>query len=484
MAEGFEGLRRAFRNGKTRGIEWRKAQLRAVLRLLAENEAQIFEALRLDLGKHPVEAYRDEIGVVKKSADHALVHISSWMAVKKAQLPLLLFPSKAQVLPEPLGTVLIFGSWNFPISLTLDPLIGAISAGNTVVLKPSDLAPACSSLLARTIPHYLDTEAIKVIEGGAAVAEQLLELRWDKIFFTGSPRVGRIVMSAAAKHLTPVTLELGGKCPVILDSFSGSDLQVAVKRIAGGKWGPCAGQACIGIDYLLVQKDLVPLLVKSLTSCIKRFYGESAKNLKNICRIVNKNHYDRICNLLDEPGVAASIVYDGSMDSENMVIGPTILVDPPLEAQIMTEEIFGPLLPIITLDKIEDSIDFINERPKPLAIYAFTKNKKLKDRILQETSSGNVTFNDTIIQFICDSLPFGGVGQSGFGRYHGKYSFDTFSHEKAVLHRSFFPELEPRYPPWNAFKLEFIRLAYNFDYVGLLLLLLGLRRIFTRNRSH
>ncbi|CAA0839239.1 Aldehyde dehydrogenase family 3 member F1 [Striga hermonthica] len=437
MAEGFEGLRRTFRGGKTRGIEWRKAQLRAVLRLLAENEAQIFEALRLDLGKHP-------IGVVKKSADHALVHISSWMAVKKAQLPLLLFPSKAQVLPEPLGIVLIFGSWNFPISLTLDPLIGAISAGNTV----------------------------------------LLELRWDKIFFTGSPRVGRIVMSAAAKHLTPVTLELGGKCPVILDSFSGSDLQVAVKRIAGGKWGPCAGQACIGIDYVLVQKDLVPLLVNALTSCIKRFYGESAKNLNNICRIVNKNHYDRICNLLDEPGVAASIVYDGSMDSENLVIGPTILVDPPLEAQIMTEEIFGPLLPIITLDKIEDSIDFINERPKPLAIYAFTKNKKLKDRILQETSSGNVTFNDTIIQFICDSLPFGGVGQSGFGRYHGKYSFDTFSHEKAVLHRSFFPELEPRYPPWNAFKLEFIRLAYNFDYVGLLLLLLGLRRIFTRNRSH
>ncbi|KAL7144160.1 hypothetical protein ABFS83_08G240200 [Erythranthe nasuta] len=290
-------------------------------------------------------------------------------------------------------------------------------------------------------------------------------------------------MSAAAKHLTPVTLELGGKCPVILDSYSGSDLKSAVKRIAGGKWGPCAGQACIGIDYLLVQQKLAPVLIESLKRCIKRFYGDNVQNLQSICRIVNKNHFDRICSLLEEPGVAASIVYGGSLDRENLMIEPTILLDPPLDAQIMTEEIFGPLLPIITLDKIEESIDFINARPKPLAIYAFTNDKKLKDRILQETSSGSVTFNDTIIQFICDALPFGGVGQSGFGRYHGKYSFDTFSHEKGVLHRSFFPELEPRYPPWNDFKLEFIRLAYNFDYVGLLLHLLGLRRLFIPNRA-
>ncbi|GFQ03941.1 aldehyde dehydrogenase family 3 member f1 [Phtheirospermum japonicum] len=472
MAEGFDvaGLKKAFRSGKTRGIDWRKAQLGAIRRFLAENEAQIFEALKQDLGKHPVEAYRDEIGVVKKSADHALLHIDKWMAPKKSKLPLLLFPSRAQVLPEPLG-------------VALDPLIGAISAGNTVVIKPSELAPACSSLLKRIIPHYLDAEAVKIIEGGSDVAEQLLQQRWDKIFFTGSPRVGHIVMSAAAKHLTPVTLELGGKCPVILDSLSGSDLKVAVKRIAGGKWGPCAGQACIGIDYLLVQQNLAPLLVESLKSCIKRFYGENMETLQSICRIVNKHHFDRICILLGEPGVAASIVYGGSVDPENLVIEPTILMDPPLDAQIMTEEIFGPLLPIITLDKIEESIDFINERPKPLAIYAFTKNKKLKDQILHETSSGNVTFNDTIIQFICETLPFGGIGQSGFGRYHGKYSFDTFSHEKAVLDRSFFPELEPRYPPWNDFKLEFIRLAFNLDYVGLLLLLLGLRRIFMPNWS-
>ncbi|KAL8473795.1 hypothetical protein ACS0TY_030595 [Phlomoides rotata] len=398
----------------------------------------------------------------------------------QGKLPLLFFPSRAQLLPEPLGTVLIFGSWNFPISLTLDPLIGAISAGNTVVVKPSELAPTCSSLLYRMIPLYLDTEAITIVEGGSDVAEQLLLHQWDKIFFTGSPRVGRMVMSAAAKHLTPVVLELGGKCPVILDSFTGSDLKVVVKRIAGGKWGPCAGQACIGVDYLLVQQKLAPLLIESLKRCIKRFYGDNVKNLQSFCRIVNKHHFDRVCNLLEEPGVAASIVYGGSVDKENLVIEPTILLDPPLDAQIMTEEIFGPLLPIITLDNIEDSIDFINDKPKPLVIYAFTNNEKFKEQIVQETSSGSVTFNDTMIQFICDSLPFGGVGQSGFGRYHGKFSFDTFSHEKAVLHRSFFPELEPRYPPWNDFKLEFIRLAYNLDYIGLLLLLLGLRKVTPR----
>ncbi|KAK6150580.1 hypothetical protein DH2020_015512 [Rehmannia glutinosa] len=458
MEEGFEGLsqslsglKRTFRSGKTRGVEWRKAQLRALLKFLAENEAQIFEALKQDLGKHP-------IGVVKKSADHALLHIQKWMAPKRANYHYFCFHQELKYCQN-----------HWALYLYLDPGISPSHQHARLCLNAQSL--------------FIWTSAVKVIEGGSDVAEQLLQQRWDKIFFTGSPRVGRIIMSAAAKHLTPVTLELGGKCPVILDSFSGSDFKVAVKRIAGGKWGPCAGQACIGIDYVLVQQNLAPVLVESLKSCIKKFYGENVKTLQSICRIVNKHHFDRIRNLLEEPGVAASIVYGGSMDQDNLMIEPTILLDPPLDAQIMTEEIFGPLLPIVTLDKIEESIDFINERPKPLAIYAFTKNKKLKDQILQETSSGSVTFNDAIIQFICDTLPFGGIGQSGFGRYHGKYSFDTFSHEKAVLHRTFFPEFEPRYPPWNDFKLDFIRLAYNLDYVGLLLLLLGLRRIFTPNRS-
>ncbi|CAN4105580.1 unnamed protein product [Withania somnifera] len=429
-------LRTTFSSGRTRGVAWRKAQLQAILKLLAENEDEIFEALKQDLGKHTVEFYRDEVGVVKKSATNALRSVEKWMVPQKGRIPLIFFPARGAVVSEPLGVVLIFASWNFPISLALDPVIGAISAGNTVVLKPSDLAPKCSSC-------------------AKDVVEQLLQLKWDKIFFTGSPRVGRLVMSAAAMHLTPVALELGGKCPTIFDTLSNSsDLQVAFKRVAGGKWGPCNGQAGIGIDYVLVETQFAPVLY----------------------------HFDRVHNLLKVPKVAASVVYGGSVDEENMVIEPTILLNPPLDADIMTEEIFGPLLPIITLNNIEESIQFINSRPKPLAIYAFTKNDPLREKILQETSSRSLTFNDAMVQFLCDTLPFGGVGQSGHGRYHGKFSFDTFSHEKAVLHRSFLIELESRYPPWNTFKLEFVRLAYDYDYVGLILLLLGLRGIFRTNR--
>ncbi|KAA8531938.1 hypothetical protein F0562_006345 [Nyssa sinensis] len=477
VGQSLDELRQTFRSRRTRSVEWRKAQLRAILKLISDNEDHIFAALQQDLGKHPVETYRDEIGVVVKSANHALSCVEKWMAPKKGQVPLLLFPSKGEVLPEPLGLILIFASWNFPISLALDPVIGAISAGNTVVLKPSELAPACSSFLAKSIPSYLDSKAIKVIEGGPAISEKLLQQKWDKIFFTGGRRVGRIVMSAAAKHLTPVTLELGGKCPVILDSLSDpSDIKVAVKRIAGGKWGPCSGQACIGIDYVLVEDNFASTLIELLKKTIKRFYGENVKNLKNLSRIVNRQHFDRLRNLLEDPKVAASIVHGGSLDENNLIIEPTILLDPPLDAEIMTEEIFGPLLPIITLNNIQESIEFIDSRPKPLVIYAFTKDETFKKQILTETSSGSVVFNDVLIQFLCDSLPFGGVGPSGFGRYHGKYSFDTFSHEKAVLQRSFFPELEARYPPWNDFKMQFIRLGYRFNYLGLLLLFFGLKR--------
>ncbi|XP_030524082.1 aldehyde dehydrogenase family 3 member F1 isoform X2 [Rhodamnia argentea] len=454
VEESLAELRQAFKSGQTRSVSWRKSQLRAIIDLVQDNEENIFRALYQDLGKHPVECYRDE-----------------------GRLPLLFFPTSGEVMPEPLGVVLIFASWNFPLTLALDPLIGAISAGNTAVLKPSELTPACSSFLADTIPRYLDCRTIKVISGGADVGGRLLQQKWDKIFFTGSPRGGRIVMSAAAKHLTPVTLELGGKCPAILDTLSSpSDITIAVKRIVGGKWGPCGGQACIGIDYLLVERKFASTLIDLLKLTIKKFYGEEPQNSKNMCKIINKAHFERLRNLLEDPAVAASIVHGGSLHEKELFIEPSILLDPPLDAEIMTEEIFGPVLPIITLSNIQESIEFINSRPKPLAIYAFTKKDSFKRQIVSETSSGSVTFNDTMVQFLCDDLPFGGVGQSGFGRFHGKYSFDAFSHEKAVMTRGFFPEIEPRYPPWNGFKLRFIRLAYDFDYLGLLLLMLGLKR--------
>ncbi|KAG5079168.1 hypothetical protein JHK86_003233 [Glycine max] len=485
VEEPVRELRQYFKTGKTKSVTWRKNQLTSLIDLVHENEDAIFKALHKDLGKHPVEAYRDEVGGVEKSASKALSCVEKWMAPKKnitfivksskselyaikSDIPFLFFPAKGEVLSEPLGVVLIISSWNFPIILALDPIIGAISAGNVVVIKPSEQAPACSSFLANTIPRYLDSNAIKVIEGGEDVCEQLLRQKWDKIFFTGSPRVASVVMSAAAKNLTPVTLELGGKCPAILDSLPNpSEFELAVKRIVGGKWGPCSGQACIGIDYLLVEEKFSSAVIKLLKKFIRRFYGENPVESKVISRIINKQHFERLCNLLKDPLVAASIVHGGSVDEENLFIEPTILLDPPLDSEIMAEEIFGPLLPIITLDKIQESIEFINAKPKPLAIYAFTKDETFKRKILSETSSGSVVFNDTMVQFLCDTLPFGGVGQSGLGRYHGKYSFDTFSHEKAVMHRKLFLEIEPRYPPWNKFKLEFIRLAYRLNYFGL-----------------
>ncbi|KAK9999964.1 hypothetical protein SO802_019567 [Lithocarpus litseifolius] len=472
----LEDMREYYRHGKTKEASWRKSQLKGLLTLLKEKEGDIFKALKQDLGKHHVESFRDEIGTLTKTVNMALESLKDWMSSKTAKLPRIALLTSAEIVPEPLGLVLIISSWNFPFGLSLEPMIGALAAGNTVVLKPSELAPACASLLANAISTYLDNKAVKVIHGGPSVGEQLLQQRWDKIFFTGSAHVGRIVMSAAVKHLTPVTLELGGKCPAVLDSLSSSwDIKVAVKRIVYGKFGSCAGQACIAIDYILVEKKFTRTVVELMKSMIKEMFGENPKESHSIARIINKQHLLRLKNLLKDPHVDASTVYGGSVDEDNLFIEPTILVDPPLQAGIMTDEIFGPLLPIITLEKIEDSIQFINSKPKALAMYCFTKNKTLQRRMISETSSGSLTFNDTIIQYAADTLPFGGVGGSGFGRYHGKFSFDTFSHEKAIARRSFLTEFWFRFPPWNNHKFQLLASGFNYDYLGLVLVILGLK---------
>ncbi|KAI3449955.1 hypothetical protein Pfo_006620 [Paulownia fortunei] len=470
-------LRQTFNSGKTKEESWRRSQLKNLLSLLVEKEDDIYRALKQDLGKHQVESFRDEVGPLTKSVNYALEGLKKWMSGKKADLPLAAFPSSAQLVPEPLGVVLIISSWNFPFGLSLEALIGAIAAGNAVVLKPSEHAPASSSALANLIHSYLDTKAIKVIEGGASVGEQLLQLKWDKIFFTGNADVARIVMTAAAKNLTPVALELGGKCPAVVDSLSSSwDQQIAMKRILSAKFGTCAGQACIAIDYILVEKKFSSTLVELLKSAILSMFGENPKESKTVARIINKSHFSRIKNLLNDPMVKSSIVHGGSLDEDNLFIEPTLLVDPPVKAGIMTEEIFGPLLPIITLETIEDSIGFINSMPRALALYAFTNNEGLKKKLSSGTSSGSVVFNDAIIQYVADSLPFGGVGESGFGRYHGKFSFDVFSHEKVIARRSFLVDFWFRYPPWNDNKLQLFRSAYRYDYLGILLIILGLKR--------
>ncbi|XP_045799837.1 aldehyde dehydrogenase family 3 member F1-like [Trifolium pratense] len=473
----LNNMRKYYESGKTKEASWRESQLKGLRNFVIENEEKILKSLKKDLGKHHVEAFRDEVGILKRSIDLAIKSFRKWMSGKEAKLPQIALLSSAEIVAEPLGLVLIISSWNFPFGVSLEPLIGAVAAGNIVVLKPSEMAPFSSSLLGTVLPNYLDINGIKVIEGGPEVGEQLLHKKWDKIFFTGSARVGRIVMSAAVEHLTPVTLELGGKCPALLDSLSASwDREMAVKRILLAKYGSCAGQACIAIDYVLVEKSFSSTLVELLKENIQKMFGDNPKASNTIGRIVNRKHCNRIKSLLNEPNVKESVVFGGSMDEDDLFMEPTILLDPPLESAIMTEEIFGPLLPIITLEKIEDGIQFINSKGKPLAIYAFTKNQTLQRRMLSETSSGSIVFNDAILQYVADTLPFGGIGDSGFGKYHGKFSFDTFSHHKAVARRSYYTDFWFRFPPWNLNKFQLLEEAYNLNYIGMLLVLLGLKR--------
>lgn len=477
MEEALRELTETFNSGKTKEESWRRSQLKALLNLLMENEEDIFMALNQDLGKHQAETYRDEIGPLVKTVNYALGGLKQWMSSKKARLPIAAFPSSAELVSEPLGLILIISSWNLPLGLSLEPLVGAIAAGNVAVLKPSEMAPATSSVLAKTIHKYLDNKAIKVIEGGPSVGQQLLLQKWDKILFTGSANVARMVLTAAAKNLTPVVVELGGKCPAIVDSLTGSwDKEVAIKRILSAKFGTCAGQACIAIDYILSEKKFASTLVEMLKESIPAMFGENPKESNSTSRIVNKRHFSRLKSMLEEPMVKCSIVYGGSCDEDNLFIEPTILVDPPLESSLMTEEIFGPILPIITVEKIEDSIEFLKSRPKSLTIYAFIKDEKLQKKLVSETSSGSLVFNDTIVQYAADTLPFGGVGESGYGRYHGKFSFEAFSHEKAVAKRSFLTDFWFRYPPWTQQKLQIFKLAYVFDYFGIALHVLGLKR--------
>ncbi|XP_022148848.1 aldehyde dehydrogenase family 3 member F1-like [Momordica charantia] len=473
----LEEMRDYFKSGKTKEKTWRISQLKGLRQFLNHKEEEIYSVLNQDLGKHHVEAFRDEIGTLAKSLNFALEHLDNWMLPKKAKLPAIALLSSAEVVPQPLGVVLIISSWNFPFGLSLEPLIGAVAAGNCVVVKTSECAPASSAFLAKGIGSYVDGRGVRVVEGGAAVGERLLQQPWDKIFFTGSARIGRIVMTAAVKHLTPVTLELGGKCPAIVDSLSSSwDIQAAAKRLVIGKFGACAGQACVAIDYILVEHKFISTLVEMIKKLIKEMFGKSPNQAKSMARIVNKQNFLRLKNLLDEPGVRASIIYGGSMDEDKLFVEPAILLNPPNDAEIMRDEIFGPFLPIIGLDKIEDSIDFVNLRPKPLAIYAFTKDKAFQRRLVSETSSGSLTFNDAVVQYAADTLPFGGVGESGIGRYHGKFSFDTFSHDKAILKRSFLLDFWFRYPPWNNHKLQLLRQAYNLNYFQFVLTVLGLKK--------
>ncbi|KAI5589235.1 hypothetical protein BDE02_05G148700 [Populus trichocarpa] len=465
-------LRDVFDSGKTRSYEWRISQLKSIVKMCDEHEEDIVDALRQDLSKPQLESIVYELTMVKNSCTLAIKELKHWMMPEKAKTSLTTFPSSAEIVSEPLGAVLIISAWNYPFLLSMDPLIGAIAAGNAMVLKPSEVAPATSSLLAKLLPEYLDCSSIKVVEGAVSETSALLEQKWDKIFYTGNGRVGRIVMAAAAKHLTPVVLELGGKSPVVVDS--GIDIQIATRRIIVGKWGCNNGQACISPDYIITTKDCAEKLVDSLKKELEAFYGKNPLESKDLSRIVNSNHFSRLTKLLDEDKVSGKIVYGGERDEANLRIAPTILLGVPQNSLIMKEEIFGPLLPILTVSKIEDSFDIIKSGTKPLAAYLFTNNKKLKEQFLMSVSAGGVVINDTTLHLAVHSVPFGGVGESGMGSYHGKFSFDAFTHKKAVVYRSFVGDASVRYPPYTLGKLRLMKALITGNVWTILRTLLGM----------
>lgn len=437
-----------FQSGKTKSIEFRIEQLKTLKRAIQENTDSIVKALKKDLYKPELETYATEISIIRE-IDYALKHIKSWVKLKKVRLPLEQLPGTGYIYPEPLGVVLIIGPWNYPFQLVIAPLIGAIAAGNCVIVKPSEIAPNTSAVVSQIVQKYFDPTYIAVVEGGIDVSKQLLAEKFDHIFFTGGTAVGKIVMEAAAKHLTPVTLELGGKSPCIVDSDI--NLEHTARRIAWGKFIN-AGQTCIAPDYLLVNRQIKPQLLDSLQKVIKEFYGEDPQQSSDYARIVNQKQFSRLAELLHD----GEIVIGGTTNSRDFYIAPTIIDRVSLEKPVMQEEIFGPILPIIEYSDLSEAIAIINEKPKPLALYLFSRNKDIQQRVLQETSSGGVCINDTVMQVGVSSLPFGGVGDSGIGRYHGKASFDTFSHEKSVLKKSFWLDLKWRYAPY-AGKLDLIK---------------------------
>lgn len=440
--------RQFFAAGKTKDLAFRIEQLKRLKQAVLDNKTAIMDALKADLNKPTFEAYATEIGVIRE-IDYALKNIKSWVKPKKVSTSIDLFPSSAQIYPEPLGVVLIIGPWNYPFQLMISPLVGAISAGNCATIKPSEMAANTSRVVREIIEKTFEPAYIAVVEGGVETSQQLLAEKFDHIFFTGGTKIGQIVMQAAAKNLTPVTLELGGKTPCIVDTEV--NLEHTAKRIVWGKFIN-TGQTCIAPDYLLVDRSIKKDLLAGIENCIKEFYGEDPAKSPDYGRIINPKQFDRLAGLLKD----GEIITGGKTNREDRYIAPTVIDQVSWDAPIMEDEIFGPILPVLEYTDLTDAIAKINDRPKPLALYLFSKNKEKQQRVLQETSSGGVCINDTVMQVGVSELPFGGVGNSGIGSYHGKASFDTFSHQKSVLKRSFLLDLDWRYAPYQG-KLDLLK---------------------------
>ncbi|KAE8624804.1 hypothetical protein XENTR_v10006055 [Xenopus tropicalis] len=452
MKQIVDKARKAFLTGKTQSIDFRIQQLQAMERMLTENEAGFVEALKADLHKNECTAYSYEIMGLLGEIHLAIDNLTKWTEPKHVKKNIMTMRDEVYIKYEPLGVVLVIGAWNYPVVVLLQPVVGAIAAGNAVVIKPSEVSENTAKLLERLIPRYLDKELYPIVNGGIPETTQLLEQRFDHIFYTGSTGVGKIIMSAAAKFLTPVTLELGGKSPCYIDK--NCDIDIASRRVTWGKFVNC-GQTCIAPDYILCDKSIQDKVVEKIKETLKEFYGEDVKKSPDYERIINKRHFKRILELME----GQQIVHGGSYDEKTCYIEPTVLADVNPESKVMQEEIFGPVLPIVSVRNLDEAIQFINQREKPLALYVFSKDKQVIKRMISETSSGGVTANDVIMHFTVTELPFGGVGHSGMGAYHGKHTFDTFSHKRACLIKSLAMEgvNKIRYPPYSMKKVEWAK---------------------------
>ncbi len=442
MEEIIEKQRSYFNTGATLPLAFRIRQLKRLKQALQEFEPQLLEALQQDLGKPIFEGYEAELGILYEEINFTLKHLKSWARPKRVPTPLVHFPAKSTVYTEPLGVVLIMSPWNYPLQLTVAPLIAAISAGDCAVVKPSRYSQATSLVIEKMLAQYFEPNYISVFQGGSQVNTELLRLKYDHIFFTGSPHVGRIVMEAAAKNLTPVTLELGGKSPCIVDETA--DVALAARRIAWGKLIN-AGQTCVAPDYALVHESVKDQFIKEYITSVKSFYGEDVLHNDEYCKIINEKHFSRLCGLLS----CGTAVFGGNSDETTRKIEPTVLTDVTPESPVMQEEIFGPILPVLPFRSFTEVLGFVKSRAKPLALYLFTTDAQREQRVLNEVPFGGGCVNDTVVHLSNPNMHFGGVGESGMGGYHGKMGFYTFSHQKSVLKKSNRLDVPFRYAPYG-----------------------------------
>lgn len=444
-----------FNTQQTKDISFRKDQLKKLNKAIKSYESDILEALYTDLGKNKVEVYATEIGITLKSIKNARKELKNWTKTKNVDTPLYLFPTKSYIKKEPYGTVLIIAPFNYPFQLVFEPLIGAIAAGNTAIIKPSELTPNVARVIKRLINETFDANYIEVIEGGIEETQTLIHLPFDYVFFTGSENVGKIVYQAASENLVPVTLEMGGKSPVIVDETA--NIKVASERICFGKFTN-AGQTCVAPDYILVHESVKDDLITALSKTLREFYGQNIQQSPDYGRIVNLKHYHRLTSLLNSAQM--NIVFGGHSDEDERYIEPTLLDHVTSDSAIMQEEIFGPILPILTYQSLDEAIAFIHQRPKPLSLYLFSEDENATQRVINELSFGGGAINDTLMHLANPKLPFGGVGASGMGRYHGKYSFDTFTHEKSYIFKSTRLESGVHLPPYKG-KFKYIKAFFK-----------------------